>query len=102
MNAKQRRVNALKDQKDMLRNQVWAVCCGACGEAIETGDHYLMPTDLSRAIPALKEMFQGEPETEDGGGASRPKAFLFAPGNLAHYETVDTITDFFFEYGVRA
>ena len=86
------------EQYDALRQRVLDICAGATyGEIyeIETEQYPFCATDLSRIVMALRRAFLCEEE-------GKHNCYLFVPIQLNHYETVETITDFLFEHGVRA
>ena len=83
-----------------LWEKVYAVVCGACGRAFDEAygtdsSEWLSAEELSRAVPALRDLFEGDEECP-------LFRYCFQLHNLNHFESPHTITEFLWEQGVRA
>jgi len=84
-------------EKAALRQRIADIVNGAAGMIVDD-DHYLIGTyELSRAIPVLIEAFN-----LNNRPSGEKKDFLYGWQNLDYYRSVDSITDFYFEHGIRA
>lgn len=85
-----------KQQKEVegranLRKRVADIATGAAGFQFDFEGESSSARVLSRLVPALKVRFGNE-----------NNQFLFLPCNLGHYDTIDSITEFFWDHDVRA
>lgn len=93
-----------REKYEALWQRVYDVVCGACGRAfdedIDTETcEWLSLEEASRVIPALRALFA----VEDFEGSTCPgNEWLFSLHNLDHFDSPGSITDYFFEHGVRA
>lgn len=94
-----------QEQYDALYERIYGVCCGAAGREFDDENDWLCPEELSRVIPALREMFVEVTEVETVGPGPNWKretnGYLFSPHNLDHYDKPETIADFLWKHGVR-
>jgi len=105
-----RKTNAQREaeQRSALFQRVYDVVSGACGRVLESQDsiecEWLVPDELSRAVPALKEMFSGDQalDAQDKPTGDWENDHLFELHYLDRFTSVGSITDFLFEHGVRA
>lgn len=80
------------EQMAALRVRVCDILTGACGmEDVEDESFFLTLEAASRAIPALKRVFEQE-----------GRDYMWQPHCLDRFETVDKITEFLFRNGARA
>lgn len=82
-----------RSEKLLLYRDILNIAWGVMGANWDPNgeNEFFTATMLAEIIPVLKVLFG-----RDG------KDFLWDPFNLKHFETVDSITDFLFENGVRA
>jgi hypothetical protein len=91
----------IKGQKETLeRNELYRiirlVAYGATGgDDLTNVDYMFCVEQLSRLLPALKQVFKI-------GDTYETKNYLLFDCNMHKYETLDTISDFYFEAGLRA
>ena len=76
-----------------LRQRVRDMMCGAVGSADpdRIDDFWATLEQAERIIPAILDTFLGE-----------GREWMCEPASLANYETVDALTDFLFDEGIRA
>lgn len=88
----QRKSKTEKDieAKAALRQAIYYVYAGACGEPPDGEDFFLTLEPASRAITALKGLFG-----EDGN------SYLWQSHCLGYFDTVDSATEHLFAHGVR-
>ena len=89
---------AEKKQKEALRIRVADIVSGACGRDMDTNDDWVTLSEVGGAIVALKErLLQPHFRLED----KEIPDHMMSPHNLDHYENIDSLTDFYWEQGVR-
>jgi hypothetical protein len=86
--------------KAALRQRIEDIALGAEGGAGVLGPHdWFAGADcLGRLLPALKARFG----LDEKGEELERIAYLWSNGNLHYYDNVDSITEFFWNAGVRA
>jgi len=87
-----------KKEKAALRQRIADIMNGAAGMVVDGDEHCLIGTyEISRAMPVLIKAFN-----LDNRPVGEKKDFLYGWENLDEYRSVDSITDFYFEHGIRA
>ena len=92
-----------KEQRDAaakaaLRQRIADIATGAAGAEFDHDDEWANADMLSRFVPALRVQFGLDAE----GNERTDRAHLWFLSNLHYFDDVDSVTDFFFEHGVRA
>ena len=92
-------------QKAELFLIVHAVYSGACGRAFDEdfdseASEWLTVEEAARAIPALRELFEGDPVTE--GSRHMKHGWLFRLHNIGRFHSAGDAVEFMYEHGVRA
>lgn len=93
---KQKREELLKAA---LRQRVADIANGSAGYDFDAEGEFATASFLERFIPALELTFGYERKVEHGTVSN---SYLFKAHNLAHFNEIDSTTDFLFESGVRA
>lgn len=84
--------------KDALRKRIQDIVDGACGYEFTEEEDWLTAETLSRVVPTLKSIFQGE--INDHGNSAFGYCFMLC--NLHHFNDVESITTHLFDAGIRA
>ena len=79
-------------QKQALEQRFRDIFSGALGMAWDTEGMCVGAEELSRIVPAVKEIF----------GLEEQKAFLVSPANLHHYDSPESLAEVFWRHGLRA
>lgn len=83
----------IAEQKAALRQRIADIYCGAGGRNIDTDDDFPLLDEASRFIPAMKALLVKEGDKS---------TYLWESGNLDHFDSIDSATDFLFAGGIRA
>jgi len=88
------------DARAALRQRIEDIAVGAAGYDFKAEGQFATAEFLSRFIPALQIQF-GWVKNE-GEKNQSSNHWLWSHINLAHYDDIDSTTDFLFEHEVRA
>jgi hypothetical protein len=88
------------DARAALRQRVADIAVGAAGYDFKADGEFAAAEFLSRFIPALQVQFGVKNEGNEKNRSSND--YLWKPYNFAHFNDIDSTTDFLFAHQVRA